>query len=484
MKKLLKIAAIVCTLYTFTACNFLDVHPDDRLLREQVLENRMALHNVLNGVYMGMMNNNLYGAALSQTTVEVMAQRFDLRHHPETGNWRMLQQYNFEQINIEAMFSQMWVVMWQQILQVNYFMDLMNHTTVHFPEHHRGMLMGEAYGLRAMFHFDLLRLFGPVPELATHSDSIMPYNNLVGETRLLPLLPASTILENIIADLETAANYLENDYIRTQGVVKTLTIDPIANFYTNRHHRMNYYAVRALQARVLLWANRPVEAAEAARMVVEAPLVQSGNLFSWVERGDATRLPNPDRIFSSEIIFGVRNRDMYANFRQWFLGSLHQSSILNPNASRLEEVFNEPGDLRFTLSHTWQIPPDRTERTSFKFAEPQGNQDTTFGYFQPLIRISEMHLIIAEAEQNADYLQNVRNARELWTNTNSANLMDEIEREYAREFWGEGQLFFFYKRRNIGAIPNANTDAENGRNRVMLPENYRIPLPRIEADRR
>jgi len=301
---------------------------------------------------------------------------------------------------------------------------------------------------------------------------------------LLPLLPASTILENIIADLETAANYLENDYIRTQGVVKTLTIDPIANFYTNRHHRMNYYAVRALQARVLLWANRPVEAAEAARMVVEAPLVQSGNLFSWVERGDATRLPNPDRIFSSEIIFGVRNRDMYANFRQWFLGSLHQSSILNPNASRLEEVFNEPGDLRFTLSHTWQIPPDRTERTSFKFAEPQGNQDTTFGYFQPLIRISEMHLIIAEAEQNADYLQNVRNARELWTNTNSANLMDEIEREYAREFWGEGQLFFFYKRRNIGAIPNANTDAENGRNRVMLPENYRIPLPRIEADRR
>jgi len=484
MKKILKIIAAACILYTFTACNFLDVHPDDRLLREQVLGDRNAMHNVLNGVYMGMMNNNLYGAALTQTTVEVMAQRFDVRNHSEASNWRMLQSYNFEQTNIENMFGALWTVMFQQILQVNYFMDLMNHTTVNFPEHQRGMLMGEAYGLRAMFHFDLLRLFGPVPELANDQDSVMPYNNLVGTARLLPLLPANQILDSILADLETAAMHLENDYIRTQGIVRTLTIDPIANFFTNRHHRMNYFAVRALQARVLLWAGRPAEAAAHARMVLEAPLVQSGNLFAWVDRGVATRLPDPDRIFSSEVIFGVRNRDMYVNFRQWFLGTLHQNTLLNPNSSRLEEVFNEPGDLRFTASHTWLIPPDRAYRTSFRFSEPQGNQDTTFGYFQPLIRISEMHLIIAEAEGNPDYLQNVRDARELWTHINPANLMEEIEREYAREFWGEGQLFFFYKRRNIGAIPNANTDAENGRNRIMFPENYRVPLPRGEQDRR
>jgi len=471
-------------LFISTACNFLDVFPEDRLLREQVLGNRVAMHNVLNGIYMTMMSNNLYGADLTQTTIEVLAQRFDLNAHQGTSAWRILQRYDFGEDAADAAFTRIWNAMWSQILQVNYFIGLMHETTAHFPEHHRNMLLGEAYGLRAMFHFDLLRLFGPVPELATDQDLIMPYNNLIGETRLLPLLPASTILENIIADLQTAERYLQDDYIITRGIVRTLTIDPIANFYTNRNHRMNYYAVRALQARVFLWKGLPVEAAAAARAVIEAPLVASGNLFPWVAHVDITRPTDPDRVFSSEIIFGFRNMEMYNNFRRWFLGTLHPGTILNPNQSRLEDVFDEPGDLRFRLpSRTWQVSPDNG-LTSFKFAEPTTNRDTTFAYFQPLIRISEMFYIVAEAEQNPDYLQVVRNARQLIDPINPINLMEEIEKEYVREFWGEGQLFFFYKRRNLGHIPNANTPASEGRNRIMTPENYRIPLPRAERDRR
>jgi len=464
-----------------TSCNFLDVYPEDRLLREQVLASRPAMHSVLNGVYMGMMHNNLYGANLTQTAIEVLAQRFDLSAHNEATIWPILQRYDFNEDGANAIFSGIWAAMWQQILQVNYFMDLMNHTTAHFPERHRNMLMGEAYGLRAMFHFDLLRLFGPVPELATN-EGIMPYNNLVGETHLLPLLSASEILNHIIADLQTAANFLQYDYIITEGVVRTVTFDAIANFYTNRNHRMNYYAVRALQARVFLWAGMPTEAAAHARMVIHAPLVASGNLFPWVTDADATRPADPDRIFSTEVIFGFRNMELYNNFRQWFLGSLHANTILNPNTTRLDEVFNEPGDLRFV--RTWQVPPDRSERTSFKFSPPASNRDTTFGYFQPLIRISEMHLIVAEAESNADYLSAVRVARQLDPVSPGANLLAEIEREYVREFWGEGQLFFFYKRTNTGHIPNANTPADEGRNMPMFPERYRIPLPRAEQDRR
>ena len=487
MKKILTIIALTCMVFKFTSCNFLDVYPEDRLLREQVLASRSAMHNVLNGIYMNLMHNNLYGANLTQTTLEILAQRFDLRDHNEASVWRILQGYNFDDDASNAMFSGIWTMMYQLILQVNYFMDLMNHTTVHFPEHHRNMLMGEAYGLRAMLHFDLLRLFGPVPELATDTDSIMPYNNLVGETELLQLLPASAVLRNIQADLETAASFLQSDYIISQGIVRTITFDGIANFFTNRHHRMNYYAVRALQARVFLWANMPTEAAAAARAVVNAPLVTAGTLFPWTG-AESTAAGDPDRIFSSEVIFGFRNMNMYNNFRTWFLGTLHPNTLLNPNLSRLEEVFDEPGDLRFApgLSRTWLPSPARDGLlTSFRFAEPTSNQDTTFAYFQPLIRISEMFLILAEVEQNPDYLQAVRSARQLFDPIAvGANLMEEIEKEYAREFWGEGQLFFFYKRRNIGQIPNANTDAEHGRNRTMLPENYRIPMPRVESDRR
>ena len=473
-------------LFTFTACNFLDVHPDDRLVREQVLGSRAAMHNVLNGVYMGMMHNDLYGANLTQTTLEVLAQRFDVSAHDQATIWPILQQYNFEETAADGVFRDIWARMYEQILQVNYFIGLMDETTVVFPQHHRNMLLGEAFGLRAMLHFDLLRLFGPVPELATDQDNIMPYNNLIGETRLLPLLPASAILENIMADLQRAAIYLEDDYIITQGVVRTLTIDPIANFYLNRSHRMNYYAVRALQARVYLWANMPTEAAAAARMVINAPLVQSGNLFPWVTLADATNPQDPDRIFSTEVIFGFRNMSMYTNFFRWFAGGLHASMLLNPNISRLQAEFDHPMDLRFTRSRTWQTPAERPDRTtSFRFSPPSTNQDTTFGFFQPLIRISEMYLILAEAENNVNYLNILRYRRGMEDPIlGTADLMLEIEGEYAREFWGEGQLFFFYKRRNMGAIPNANTNADQGHNRIMLPENYRIPLPRMEQDRR
>ena len=35
--------------------------------------------------------------------------------------------------------------------------------------------MGEAYGLRAFLHLEVLRLFGPVPKEASDADIAIPY---------------------------------------------------------------------------------------------------------------------------------------------------------------------------------------------------------------------------------------------------------------------------------------------------------------------
>ena len=57
-------------------------------------------------------------------------------------------------------------------------------------------------------------------------------------------------------------------------------------------------------------------------------------------------------------------------------------------------------------------------------------------------------------------------------------LQDYLTLEYRREFFGEGQLFFYYKRLNEERIPDAVSDWENEVR--MTKTEYVVPLPESE----
>ena len=93
-------------------------------------------------------------------------------------------------------------------------------------------------------------------------------------------------------------------------------------------------------------------------------------------------------------------------------------------------------------------------------------------YFQerlPLIRLSEMYYIAAECtsdpKDGVDYLEQVRSHRGLTSYSldrgmSSDKLKEEILKEYKKEFIGEGQLWYYYKRlRKMDFSPNM-TDAK------------------------
>jgi hypothetical protein len=61
----------------------------------------------------------------------------------------------------------------------------------------------------------------------------------------------------------------------------------------------------------------------------------------------------------------------------------------------------------------------------------------------------------------------------------TAALTTEITKEYKKEFIGEGQLFFFYKRNNTTAIPNG---AATSGNVTMGALQYVVPLPDSEIN--
>ena len=95
-------------------------------------------------------------------------------------------------------------------------------------------------------------------------------------------------------------------------------------------------------------------------------------------------------------------------------------------------------------------------------------------YFQerlPLIRLSEMYYIAAECavstSDGVDYLEKVRMNRGLVSfplnrSMSREELLQEIRKEYRKEFWGEGQLWFYYKRNSITDFSEymTNTDLE------------------------
>jgi len=96
----------------------------------------------------------------------------------------------------------------------------------------------------------------------------------------------------------------------------------------------------------------------------------------------------------------------------------------------------------------------------------------------PMLRMSEMYLIAAEAApftEGIALLKEFRDSRSLkLTNpSNDLELKREIIKEYRKEFYAEGQGFFNYKRNNVVKadflfIPNAATI------------NYVLPLPKVE----
>jgi len=333
------------------------------------------------------------------------------------------------------------------------------------PAAHAAELKGEAIGLRALMHFDLLRLFGPVMKTAPTSAAIPYYRNANAATQ--PILNATQVVDSVLDDLNTAKTLLAADPVITSGP-DTASID----FYAgNRNQRFNYYAVIALQARVYLYEGDNTDANATAK----AALPAFDQWFPWMAYTDIVNNVNPNRIFSPEVIFGVYNQDMYLNYNLYFSPALASNQIITAFPARLTAVF-ESNNNDYRYPTTWITGAGGP--TFYKYADLT-DATKQWRFFQPLMRKSELYYILAETEPVAangiNYLNTVRNNRGLTNLSPSAALTAEIQKEYQKEFWGEGQIFYYYKRNALASVPSAL----NGTGTVVPV--YVVPLPLSET---
>ncbi len=453
-------------LLTATGCKkYLQIQPEGSYTETQVFTNEKAAQQMLNGLYISMVDNNLYGAALTQTTLELMGQRYKVTNSGSGANYAFYQQYQYGVTQALAQFEGIWTTAYNTILTANLFLARIDQSVKGhvITQENCNLMKGEALAARAMLHFDMLRIFAPVYSLGADQPAIPYYTLPDGHAK--PILTSTQVVDSVLADLSAADSLLANDAIKQTGV----DIDN-TDFYTGtRNQRLNDYAVKALKARVYLWGGRRSEAHDAAL----ALLNEAEKWFPWLPYTNIIGNSYPDRIFSTEVLFAVYNRNLYTNYLSFFSDALLDDAILAADPTNLINTFeNNENDYRYTT--TW-IQSLKTYRTFHKY-EDVSNRSSR--YLQPLIRKSELYYILAETETDPDkargYLSTVRNSRGLPSLDATATLSTELMKEYRKEFYGEGQLFFYYKRTNTPTIPDGVT------NSAITPV-YIVPLPLSET---
>lgn len=485
------VLSAVLSVFILAGCSdWLRIDPIDKISESQVFKSEENIHQALNGIYMRMGSNSLYGRNLSLTTVELLAQRYALGGNADNNPYKYyMTHFDYSASSVTSNFLDIWTTGYSTILNINNFIENLNNTGNVILPNYKDILLGEAYGLRAYLHLDLLRLFGPVYltdstgiSIPYRSEPIIEYSERIS---------ASEVMDKIMTDLDKSLVLLKNDPVITEGVMAvpydslSASQTKIDEFYRYRNRRMNYYAVSVLKVRALMYRNCKEEAAELAKSLLESSEIH--DKFPWAVNEDVVRFEQQDRIFSKEVMFGINSPEMYTNWTNLFSpGITTISTLYAARTSYMENLYEVPAG-QFSYCTDWRgvnwmgYSSDADFMVTYKLSK--SNRETNFWYFQPLIRKSELYYTLAECENDVNRLDEVRshrNVKKIVELRPSYDLEEEIQNEFLREMHNEGQIFYFYKRKYQRNIP----DASSATSKVSMSKNdYIIPIPQRELDK-
>jgi hypothetical protein len=490
MKKRIILGCLVLS-SLLSACEaWVDVKPTDRLSEEVLFSTREGFLKALNGVYIELAHADLYGTNLSAGPLDVMGQYYTFSG--STHRLYYFSNYSYANAAVKPAFDNVWKKAYALIFNCNVILEKCGDGHPLLNEPYFSLVKGEALALRAMLHLDLLRLFGPIWTGTSEDTPCIPYMTLADQ-QVRALLSARAVRDAIVSDLEEALRLLEDaDPIRVEGVRNGGNPAGDNDMYY-RQYRLNYYAVKALLARTYMWCSDKVNALSLAKEILEETQAPGEEIFPFVRPADATHVTIPDRVFSSEVIFALFKTNRVNVYNTLFAPTLDVYNLLTfagtYASGRVNELYDDKNDYRYRI---WANNTVNASVVLYheKFKDVTPNSagfGNGFRYMMPLIRLSEIYLIAAECstslQEGTEYLNKVRNNRNCFSvNPVSLDgLATAIASEFKKEVIGEGQLFFYYKRRGMQVIPSGSLAA--GTMNMNL-NNYVIPLPDSETSER
>lgn len=482
-----KIFTIIIPFLLLSSCNkWIDVKPTDRLSETVLFESKEGFLKAINGIYVEMSSPTLYGQFLTAGHLDAMGQYYMNTFTTQPFFYYMT--YDYTQAVTKAGFEGVWQKTYNTIASLNVLLEHCGTApTATLPEPYYGMIKGEALALRAFLHFDMLRLFGPAWSPDSKDLAALPYYRDASRN-ISPLYSSAEVLTFVLQDLQEASILLQlSDPILTNGVGNAPGPDG-SNTFSLRQYRLNYFATQALMARVHMWAGDTNRAGALAREIIDAVQVPGQEIFPFVTPADASNGTMPDRLFETEVMFAIYTTNRVNMHNELFSSAQLVRNRLAPNAgntsmTRVDAMYDDKNDYRYKIWATETLVGTPLV-TNQKYKD---DPNMTSRFMIPLIRVSELYLIAAETSATIgeanEYINRLRTKRNAFNLTLADQVAVDraITSEHRRELIGEGQQFFYYKRRGFTDIPN---HAALTGNKVVNVASYRVPLPDSETSLR
>jgi hypothetical protein len=456
MKKYYTLIIVMAT-GLMSCSKWLDVTPKSEVSQGALFSTQSGFEEALNGVYSRCTQEDSYGKEITCGFLDVLAQNYVITSQDPQA-YRQTSIYNYEEENFMRRRDDAWKALYAAIANSNLILHHIKGQEKLFAGQEYSLIKGEALALRAYLHFDLLRMFGP-SYVSDPNAKAIPYV-MEFSKKITPMSSVREVLDSAILDLTEAKALLKvADPILNAGykvgypAKDSSTEESGALFLQNRRHRLNYYAVCGELARVYLYKG------DKANALANALEVINSKKFPWTRQNDFLN-PNDekkDRILYRELLFAWYVPNMSGALNSRFRNGESALFITSSEGQNMYETGGVGGDdFRYKQ---WFSEQSGGLGTRLQLEKYYRDGDANIHYqMAPAIRLSEMYYIAAECTFDTDpakawdYFNEVRLHRGIGTRITEERskdvFMTELVKESRKEFYGEGQIFYMYKRLN------------------------------------
>lgn len=460
---------------SLASCNkWLDIMPEDTTTEKALFSTAGGYHSAINGLYQQMASSALYGENLSWGFVSALSQYYNNTSANNSKAFSYTEQYEYGSDEVKAYGEEIWQTGYNVIINAN---NILKHLETAdpsiFPEydnHEVDIIKGEALAVRALVHFDILRLFAVAPAVSPDALAI-PYVETY-PSLFNKRLTVSEVIAKVEKDLSEAASLLvanDTDKKKT-GLSSTDSRYYASNssrdyFFTARGVRMNYVAVRSIHARVKAYAGDMKGAYDIASDIVTRFVEESHYYMYTTSFSSGDIESNRPHKLLDELLVSFYSENLSTDYTKMTINELRSNPYALKNIDGVTGIFADSDDYR-KVKLVKNI--DLTTSISIKYLERSGsaNMISVENRVIPVMRLSELYLIMAEylasdgsVSDAVKILNDLRIARGCMSNRIEENVnIDDFNKALGLEIWrenvAEGQYFFYCKRTNAPTINN------------------------------
>lgn len=254
MKNSIKYLLLSAAALAAVSCeNWLDVTPPSEIRAEDHYSSAEGFQQTLIGCYLAMGEADLYGENLTWHMIEMLGRQYDARKNAAADDYD-LDRYNYKTTKSTAVIEKVWEKSYSVITNANDALDYIDRRKDELDTINYRIIKGELLAVRAYVHFDdapvRVQRPGRTHRPGEPSHDPLPDERRQGRGAAADLRRDAPPHDRRphggrapAGDRPRPARYPESIYTEAN----------VDKFYDYRQMHLNYFAVKALLARVCMW---------------------------------------------------------------------------------------------------------------------------------------------------------------------------------------------------------------------------------------